>query len=99
MPVNRVRTGHDLYPVTGLKFGPIALEPAEDFAAWIRAFADQRLLVGCRRGGMTFTIPLVEERLYAWKGRIFLNTKSIPLDGGADDFSDLVPVQDWPAAR
>ena len=49
--------------------GQIAGEIARDLAAWIRAFGERRLLVGCRRGGMVFTVPLPGQRLIGSRGR------------------------------
>jgi hypothetical protein len=89
-------TDTDLYPVTGPKHGPIADEVAQDVAAWIRAFAERCLLVGCRRGGMVFTVPLARQRLIGSRGRVASSAKHVALDDGSDSFADLVPVQDWP---
>ena len=89
-------TDTDLYPVTGEKHGPIADEIARDVAAWIRAFGERRLLVGCRRGGMVFTLPLPNQRLIGSRGRFATSTKHVALDDRSDSFTDLVPLQEWP---
>jgi hypothetical protein len=86
---------NDLYPVTGPKFGPLAQEQAEEYAAFVRAFAARRLLVGCRRGRMLFTVPLIEHRLVCRQRRIGVTRERRSLLDESDDFGDLVPVQDW----